>query len=346
MHDVVDDVGRLAVGGRAAGFDAAALVDRHVDDYAARLHVLEVIAGDQHGGLRARNQHGPDDQIGPGDQPPNGVPVAEQHVDVGRHDVVEITQPIHVDVEDRHIGPKPGGDLGGVGPHDSAAEDHDLGRRDARHAAQQNTAAHLRPFQILRAFLNAHSPGHFAHRGEQRQPAPLVAKRFVSDRRDARLDHRVGHGTIGGEVKVSEHDLPAPQQRPLRLERLLDLNDHLRPSEHLLGLGDQLRSAAQVIVIGQPGTQPRARFNQHLMPGPHQFLDPHRQQRHAIFIQLRFSRHTDDHILVSFASSADTDIARISTDQDDRGKTAWVGDRGTGALSSTHQSAHVQHANP
>ncbi len=73
------------------------------------------------------------------------------------------------------VGAEAGGHLGGVGPDDAAAEDHDVGRQHAGHAAQQDAAALERPFQVLRPFLNAHAPGHFAHRRQQRQAALGVA---------------------------------------------------------------------------------------------------------------------------------------------------------------------------
>ena len=78
----------------------------------------------------------------------------------------------------RDVGAEAGGDLGRVRADHAAAEDRDVGRRDARHAAQQNAAAHLRPLQILRPFLNAHPAGDFAHRRQQRQPALVVARAF------------------------------------------------------------------------------------------------------------------------------------------------------------------------
>ena len=74
----------------------------------------------------------------------------------------------------RTLAPRPAADLGGVGPDDAAAQDHDIGRQNARHAAQQNAAAFERPFQKLRAFLDAHAAGHLAHRRQQRQ-VPLAS---------------------------------------------------------------------------------------------------------------------------------------------------------------------------
>ena len=113
----------------------------------------------------------------------------------------------------RDVGPEPGGDLGGVGADDPAAQDRDLGRRDARHAAQQDAAALLRPLQVLGPFLDAHPAGHLAHRRQQRQAAPRVAERLVGDRRDPAVDDRAGQRLVGGEVEVGEHDLPAAAAR-------------------------------------------------------------------------------------------------------------------------------------
>ena len=76
------------------------------------------------------------------------------------------------------VGAEAGGDLGGVGADDAAAEDRDVGRRHAGHAAQQDAAAHLRAFEVLGPFLNAHPAGDFAHRRQQRQAALVVARAF------------------------------------------------------------------------------------------------------------------------------------------------------------------------
>ena len=111
-------------------------------------------------------EHRADHQVGPPELLADRVPVAEERGDVRRHDVVEVAEAVHVDVQEADVRPKAGGDLGGVGPDDAAAEDRDVGRLDARHAGQQDAAAHLRPFEILGPFLDAHPPGDFAHGGQ------------------------------------------------------------------------------------------------------------------------------------------------------------------------------------
>ena len=67
----------------------------------------------------------------------NRVAVAEQTVDVGGHDVVQIPQPIEVDVEDRHVGLKARGNLGRVGPYDATTQDRDLRRPHPGHCSSR-----------------------------------------------------------------------------------------------------------------------------------------------------------------------------------------------------------------
>ena len=48
-------------------------------------------------------------------------------------------------------------------------------------------------------------------------------------------------------------------------------------------------------MVAQPGAQARARLDQHVVAGPGQLFNPHRQEPDAIFIPLGFFRHADDH---------------------------------------------------
>src|SRR5262249_48762049 len=47
MNDAVDLVGRIGVCRWPRGLEATALIDRHVDEYSAALHVLEHLAADE-----------------------------------------------------------------------------------------------------------------------------------------------------------------------------------------------------------------------------------------------------------------------------------------------------------
>ena len=75
------------------------------------------------------------------------------------------------------LAPNPAATLAALAPDHAAAEDRNVRRFDAGDAAQENPAAHLRPFEVFGPFLDAHPPGHLAHGRQQRQPA---VARFAS----------------------------------------------------------------------------------------------------------------------------------------------------------------------
>ena len=57
MHDAVDLVGRLGMGGGVAGLETAALVDGDVDEHGTGLHARQHLAADKLRGGGARDQH-------------------------------------------------------------------------------------------------------------------------------------------------------------------------------------------------------------------------------------------------------------------------------------------------
>ena len=63
VDDPVDLVGRVAVGGRPRGLEAAALVDRDVDEHRVRLHQRELRAADHVRGAGAVHEHGADHEV-------------------------------------------------------------------------------------------------------------------------------------------------------------------------------------------------------------------------------------------------------------------------------------------
>ena len=187
-----------------------------------------------------------------------------------------------------------------------------MGRLDARHSAQQDAAAHLRPFEVLGPFLDAHPPGHFAHRRQQRQAALVVAERFVGHGDRAGLQEVLGQLAVGGEVEIGEDDLPPPQQPALAGLGLFDLDDHLRPAVDLFGRGGQFGPVADVLVVAQAGAAARARLDQHAVSRAGQFFRPDGQQADAIFVVLDFFGDADEH---SFSVMASTDAGSVGVCQ-------------------------------
>ena len=94
---------------------------------------------------------------------------------------------------------------------DAAAEDQHVGRRDAGNAAEQNAPALHRPFEVLGPLLDRHAAGDLAHGRQQGQPALGILQGLVGDGRDARLQAADRQLPRGGEVEVTEDDLPVAE---------------------------------------------------------------------------------------------------------------------------------------
>ena len=123
------------------------------------------------------------------------------------HDVVEVAQALEVDVHDRDARAEARGHLRRVGAHDAAAEDQDVGRLDAGHAAEQHAAAAVLALEAVRADLDRHAARDLAHGREQRQAAVrLRASRRRSTRCPA-LSIASVSSARRGEVEVGEDRL-------------------------------------------------------------------------------------------------------------------------------------------
>ena len=145
-------VGRLVA-------EAAPLVDCHVDNHRAVFHQLQVIHLDEPRRLGPRHKHRANHQVGQPQLFADHVAIAEEDVDVRRRDVVEVPQPRHIDVEQRNVGPEAGRNFRRVRSDDACPEDQHIGWRHAGDSGEQNAAAELRAFEILRPLLDAHAAG-------------------------------------------------------------------------------------------------------------------------------------------------------------------------------------------
>ena len=77
-----------------------------------------------------------------------------------------------------------------------------LGRRHAGHAAEQHAAAALRDLQAMRAGLDGHASGHFAHRRQQRQTAARIRHRLIGDADGAGV--RQGFGLLADRARDAD----------------------------------------------------------------------------------------------------------------------------------------------
>ena len=79
--------------------------------------------------------------------------VRGQGRDLPKKHVVEFAKPFEVFVDHRYVGTEALGDPRGIRPHDTPADDHDLCRRDARYASEQDAAPVVIFLEVLRANL-------------------------------------------------------------------------------------------------------------------------------------------------------------------------------------------------
>ena len=59
--------------------------------------------------------------------------------------------------------------------------------------------------------------------------------------------------------------------------------------------GDDLGAVGGVLLVGDAAAGPGAALDEHLVPGPGQFLDAGRHHRHAVLVRLDLLRNADDH---------------------------------------------------
>ena len=136
MDDAVDLIGRIGVGRRTGGLEAATLIDCNVHDHGTRLHRLQHFSGDQLRRARAGHQNGADHDIGSENFLFDRFRGGEASPDSPREQVVKFTQPRDRPVQDRDLRAEADGHPRRVRADDPAADNHHAGGRNTRHAAE------------------------------------------------------------------------------------------------------------------------------------------------------------------------------------------------------------------
>jgi hypothetical protein len=161
------------------------------------------------------------------------------------------------------------------------------------HAAQQHAASALALLKVVRAHLGGHASGHLAHGGEQRQGAVGQGHGLVGDAGGARVKQGTGQGLGSGQMQVGEEDKILAQVAELGLQRLLDLDDHLRAPG--LGCGDHFGSGGGVFLVAQAAAQTGTGLYQQGVALAHQGFDRAGGHGDAILQCFDFLGNTDDH---------------------------------------------------
>ena len=295
MNHPVDDVGRVLVRGRATGFEATALIDGHINDHCAVVHLAEHRPRHQLRRCGAGNQHRADHQI-------SYVHILLHRV-AGGVDRVQAPVEYRVQIIQARQGTVQNGDVRthahrharGIDTHHAAADHHHIRRWHAGHTAHQHTQTTLRLLQRVGTGLNGHAPRYFAHRRKQWQASVTVGDRFIGDGNTARIYEALSLLRIRRQMQIGEQDLPGAQHLALHRLRLLDLDDHLRLGEHRLSIVSYTRAGGEVQVVGEADGLTRSALDQHLMAMLNQLSYTARRQANAIFVVLDFFGYTDEH---------------------------------------------------
>ncbi len=80
--------------------------------------------------------------------------------DVSRHHIRQVAQTLQAQVEDGDFRTEPGGHLRGIDADDPTAQNHNLGRSNARNSTKENTAPAIELLEILGALLDGHPARH------------------------------------------------------------------------------------------------------------------------------------------------------------------------------------------
>ncbi len=150
---VVHAVRRLGVRGRARVLEAAALVDRDVDEDRAGLHPRDEVVAHEHRRLRAGHQDGTDHHVCVDDRALHLVRIGRDRLQVALVDPVDLAQLVDVAVEQQHLGLHAERDRRRVHARDAGPDDHHLRGVHAGDTAHQHAAAALGPHEALRSHL-------------------------------------------------------------------------------------------------------------------------------------------------------------------------------------------------
>ena len=315
VHDAVDHIGRFVVGRRPRGREAATLIDRHVHQHGADVHLGHHVLRHQPRGAAALHQYGADHEISADHQV---VQRRRRGVHGSQRRAEPLREPIeHADVAIEHRDGCIEADshLDRVLPYDTATDDHHVRGRHAGDAAQQESGAALRALQAMGAGLHRHSPGHLRHRSEQREPPGGVGHGFVRHARGAARDQVVGLVGVGCQVQVGEQHVVGAQHRSLGRLRLLHLHDEVRAVEDLLGRIDDPCAGRGIRRVGCADADACRRLDQHVVTVRYQLTHTRRCQADPSLGVLDLLGYPDSHDRppsANDAGSGDVDEERIS----------------------------------
>src|SRR5262249_28946390 len=149
MNHIVDHIGWVRMRSRSRGFRTTALVDGDVDDRRAGLHRLHYRGRDQLRSRRARYQDGADYQIGAFANCFDRVAGRKYGAPAPAQLIGDAPRRTRMAVDDRDGRAQAGADDSRMRAGTPTAEDCDISRRYAWHAAEQHAAPAVHLFETV-----------------------------------------------------------------------------------------------------------------------------------------------------------------------------------------------------
>ena len=280
---------------RMRRLETTALVDGHVHHHRSGFHLAQHLPRDEFRRLRAGNQHRTDHQIGVSELLADVVFRGHERLDVARHHVGQVGEPLQRNVADRHVGARSGGRAGRGHTDHAGSDDEDLGGFHARNAAQQHALAAARLLEEVASLLRGHAPRHLGHGNEQRQRTVGPFDRLVGAADRPAVDHRMSQRLATGEVEIGEDELPPADEPVLGSDRLLDLDDHLGRGVDLLDCGEDTGADRLVGAVGETAVLAGRSLHEDVVSPFDELLHAGGSEADAIFVVLDLFWNADNH---------------------------------------------------
>ena len=296
MDDAVLDKVGIGVGGDPVdGLDGAALVDGDVHQHGAGVHGLDHLFSHQLGSLGAGDQHTAHHQVRSLHSPGDVVGIGQQGLDPAAEDVIQVSQALGADIQHGDIGTHAHSQPGCVQTHVAAADDDHVGPLHAGNAAQQDAPAAAVGLQQVGADLDGQAACHFAHGRKQGKAAVSKLNGLVGDAGDLLLQQSPGLSGIGSKVQVGKQDLTLVEQVVLRLQGLLDLDDHVSNVVNFLGGGQNVSAQLRVFAVREAAAHACVLLDIYGVTGTDQRVNAGGGQTDTALLGLNFFGTTDFH---------------------------------------------------
>ena len=156
----------------------------------------------------------------------------------------QLTQTGQRNVRDHHISTHTCCHASGCLTDSTTAEDEHLRRFHAGHTTDELPLSAFCLLKIIGTIENSHASGHLTHRAQQRQTVVYFLHRLVGQTHCTALDHSLSQRPVTGKMEIGVDQLVFANQRILRFDRFLDLDNHIR-----LGILDRRQYLGTYVLV-------------------------------------------------------------------------------------------------